>query len=220
MIVSLLQSLAKKLVVGRIGETIDSLIEKRYFFRQLRHYALDTKVHVELSRVDRYETEPTEGINMELFREISEMSDSIAFDAIDNSQNILRIQGDTLPTPLEIRIEPMPTFENGSEQIPRYEVVIKTYTDMMFGYRSNEPLDEFRTLSEDIAKKIQEECFEDSPKTTFLTGKVKGTLPTEENRIEDEDIEMRAKVKGDQIQMTFKDPRNLTRGIQKYFQPL
>lgn len=220
MIVSLLQSLAKKFVVRRIGETVDLLLENRYFFRQLRHYLSDTKVQVELSHVDRYETGPTGEIDMELFREISEMSDSIAFDAFDNSQNILRVEGDNLPTPLEIRIEPMPTFEDGTQQIPRYEVVIKTYTDMVFGYRSNGPLDEFRTLSQDIAEKIEEECFDDTPKTTFLTGKIKGKLPTEDDRIEDDDIDMRAKVKGDKIQMTFKDPRNLTRGIQKYFKPL
>lgn len=221
MIVSLLQAIAKKLLVSRLGEAIESLHEKRYFFRKVRHYLSDTKVHAELSRVDRYDREPTGDIDMDLFREISEMSDSVIFDAIDNSQNILRVKGEHLPTPLEIRIEPMPTFENGTQRVHRYEVRVDTYTDMAFGYSSSEPIDEFRTLSDDIATVIQKECFDNAnPKTTFLTGKIKGTLPTDKDRIEDEDIEMRAEVKDDKIRMTFKDPRYLTRGIRKYFEPL
>lgn len=221
LIVTLLEALARKFFLGRVVRAINFLIEKRYFFRRVRHYLSDTKVHAELTRVDRYDSEPTGDIDMNLFRDISAMSDSIVFDAIDNDQNILRIRGDHLPTPLEIRIEPMPTFENGTQRIHRHEVIVETYTDMAFGYSSSEPLDEFRTLSEDIAEVIQEDCFDDaSPETTFLTGQIKGTLPTEKDQIEDEDIKMRAKVKDNKIQMTFKDPRYLTRGIRKYFEPL
>ncbi|RLM47873.1 hypothetical protein DVK00_05050 [Haloarcula sp. Atlit-47R] len=158
---------------------------------------------------------------MDLFRELADYSDAASFDAIDNRQNILRVNGEKLPTSLEIRIEPQTTFEQGLESSERYEVSVSTYTDMTFGYRSNDPLDEFRTLSEDILRVIQREQFDNAqPESTFLTGAIKGDIPTEEDQIEDEDIQMRAKVRGDEIEMTFRDPRNLTRGIQKYVQPL
>lgn len=227
LMVSLLQNFALKVAAALTATGIISilsyLISSRFrsVVRRLLHFTFDTTVQVQLTRVDRYEGDPVEALDMGIFREISELSETITFDAIDHDQNILRIQGDELPTPLEIRIEPMPTLEAGTPVINRYEVRVATYTDITFGYRSNDSLDEFRTLSDDIARVIQKKCFENAtPEKTFLTGKIQGTLPTNEKKIHDEDIEMRAQVKDDEVTMTFKDPRYLTRGIQKYFQPL
>ncbi len=224
---SLLQNFALKVATGLTATGIFSALSYllssrfRHLVRRLIHFGTDTKVQVHLSRIDRYESEPIDDIDMDLFREISELSEAISFDAIDNDRNILRIKGDALPTPLEIRIEPMQSIEDGIPVTNRYEVRVSTYTDMTFGYRSNDSLNEFRTLSDDIVGLIQRECFENTdPETTFVTGKIKGTLPTEDEQIEDDDIEMRAQVEDDEVTMTFKDPRQLTRGIQKYFEPL
>lgn len=227
MIDSLIQNLGVEIAVSLIATAILSSLgyifssRFRSVARRTHHYLFDTKVQANLSRVDRYDQEPFDDIDMDIFREISELSPNIEFDAIDNEQNKLRVKGEALPTPLEIRIESRPTFENGTQKTQRYEVIIETYTDMVFGYRSDAPLNEFMTLSEDIADVIQNSCFNRTrPNTTFLTGKIKGQLPTEKDRIEDDDINMRAKVSDNQIKMTFEDPRYLSRGIRKYFQPL
>lgn len=223
MLQSLAMKIAASLAATAIFSSLGYIFSSRFrsLIRRTRHYLFDTKVQVELSRIDRYDRGPINDIDMNIFRELTDVSDSIEFDSINNEQNKLRVKGEALPTPLEIRIEPRPTFESGTQETPRHEVVIETYTDMVFGYRSNDSLNEFMTLSEDIAEVVQSECFHNAnPNTTFLTGKIRGELPTERDQIEDEDIRMRAKVTDDRIKMTFQDPRYLSRGIQKYFHPL
>ncbi len=154
---------------------------------------------------------------MELFEEIDEVSDAVQFDAFNEGQ--LRIKGESIPTPLEIRIEHMPNFE--SHTADRYEVVVETLTEMEFGYRKNKPLTEFESLSRKISRVIQRECFDNAqPKQTFLTGKVKGKLPAGQNEINDEEMKMRAKVNDGWTTLRFENPDFLKQGLEKYFKPL
>ncbi|WP_435158634.1 hypothetical protein [Haladaptatus sp. DFWS20] len=187
------------------------------FVRRTGHYLTDTTVFVELSRRDRYDSEPTSDIDMHLFEEISEFSNAVEFDALNG--NRLRVRGESIPTPLEIRIEHMPNFD--SHTADRHEVVVETFTDMAFGYRKNKPLTEFESLSREISRIVQRECFGNAdPKQTFLTGKVKGKLPADQDEINDDEMKMRAKINDGWTTLRFENPDFLKQGLEKYFRPL
>lgn len=221
---SLLRDLVVGVAASLLGAGIITLLG--YFFsdfvrRKIQkwfHFLFDTKVQMQLSSVDRYDREPSQGLDMSVFRRIQSEIEPVEFDSLNDG--ILRVRGDSLPTPLEIRLEAKPT--PGSDiSSERYELVTKTYTDMTFGYRSDKPITEFQSLNSEISSVVRDECFDGrAPTQSFVTGTIKGKLPLESDKIEDEEIGMTAESDDGEVSLVFRDPHHLRQGIRKYFQPI
>jgi hypothetical protein len=187
------------------------------YWRRLRNYLFDTKVKVELTRVDRYSEPPTEGVDKELFNRLKQELDDVKFEGL--TDDYLRISVPGIPTPIEVRIDHQPAMGHQYGVSDRFELQVRTQTPMTFGYRSDQCLRDFEKVAEDIST-VCLSRFPKEPKTTFLTGTLYGNAPFADDEIEDEGLGMRAKVREKTLELRFEEPRELTRGIRKYLRPL
>lgn len=188
----------------------------RSFVKRLFHFLFDTKVQIELTNVNRYASEPTQELGMDVFKKIQAELGETSFEGL--SENYLRIRLPEITTPIEIRIENEPHF--GKRANSRYEVKIKTETAMTFGYRSDNCVRDFEDISTEILEIISQDCFDTQPEAQFVTGTLYGQAPMSEEEIEDESLGMRAKMRDSSLELRFDDPRHVTRGIRKYFRPV
>lgn len=186
-------------------------------WNRIKNYVFDSKVQIDLTRVDRYEEAPTDPLDMDLFQSLKEDFEDIAFEGL--SENCLRVSVPEIPTPLELRVEHEPALGGSHGENERYELQIKTQTPMTFGYRSDECLQEFERVAEDISNHAGNR-FSTTSNTTFLTGTLYGQAPVSGEGIEDEGLGMRAELRESTLEMRFDDPRRLVRGIRKYFRPI
>jgi hypothetical protein len=214
----LMRSLAAELAAGivfAVGAYIFRSKIRAYIKRSL-NFVFDTKVQVELSRVDRYPARPDIEVDMGLFQELkSELGDA-DFESLSENKLSLTVPGIPVPIVVEI-VEPaigMPSVRD-----ERFEVRVKTENRMTFGYRSDECLREFERVSEDISNYLSSKIGS-QPNTAFVTGTVHAQAPMSEEQIRDENLGMRAKVRDTSLEIRFDDPRTLTQGIRKYFRPI
>ena len=186
-------------------------------WRRTKNYIFDSKVDVNLTRIDRYTDPPTRSLDMSFFNELKQDIDGITFEGL--SDDCLKVSIPGISTPIEVRIENEPSFDDPHGNSEKFELRVETQNSMTFGYRSDESLRAFERVASDISSRA-EENFQDSPSTTFLTGTLFGQTPVTDGVIEDEDLEMRAVFKDSTLEMRFSDPRLLSRGIRKYFTPI
>lgn len=204
------------LIVALVGWFYSSKI--RSFLLRALNYLFDTKIQADLVRVDRYDTPPMREVDMEIFQEIQEVSSSVTFDAL--ADNILRIQGPSLPTPIEIRIEEEPAIEGYPTDESRYEVRINTYPSLTFGYRSDSPLLTFEALSNQISSVLRRECFDDAePVLTFIEGEITDHIHTNRESVEIPKLDLRAQIHDDKVHLTIEEPRYLQEGIRRFIRP-
>jgi hypothetical protein len=136
-----------QIAAGVIATGVFTLIV--YLFRseiflqwsRIKNYVFDSKVQIDLTRVDRYEEPPRESPDMDLFQSLKQEFENISFEGL--SENCLQVSVPEIPTPLEVRVEHEPALGSSYGNKERYELQIKTQTPMTFGYRSDECLQEF-----------------------------------------------------------------------------
>jgi hypothetical protein len=184
---------------------------------RLKNYLFDSKVQVDLTRVDRYEQKPEEQLDMSVFESLKDNLDEVTFEGL--SDDTLQISVPNIPTSLEIRIEHEPSLGAKKAKDERYEVQIKTQAPMTFGFRSDECLEEFERVAENVSDEVQE-IFTKQPISTFLTGTLYEQAPIPGEEIKDDSLGMRAELRDSTLEMRFDDPRRLVRGIRKYFRPI
>lgn len=219
----MLDSIFESIIAGVTGTALLSvasfLVSRRFrlWTRRATNYLFDTKMQVDLRRVDRYDSTPVGELDLQFFKRLQDTIPGITFESLDNGK--LRIQSDKLTSQLEIRLEECVNFSrSGSE--PRYEMRVESFTPITFGYRSDQCLREFERISEDISSEMQQSYFDVSPTAKFVTGTLHGQMPIVQERIEDESVRMRAKRRDSTLEMTFDDPRYVSQGIRKYFRPI
>ncbi len=207
------------LILGAIGYVYRGRVRSR--IQRLLHYAFDTTVTAQLTWVERYSEPPRADLDIDTFQRLRDVT-GIDLSAESISENAIRVRSPELPTTLEIRIEECHNFDEGLESTPRYEVRIQTYADLAFGYRTMDSVKAFQTLADDVASEIRDECFPTAEQPqTFLTGTVTSKTPYRvDTLIEDDELTLRAKVRDSKMELRFEDPRYLTQGIRKYFNPL
>lgn len=218
-----LTDLLWQIIAGLVATGIVGLLS--YLFRakialhwhRVKNYLFDSKVQVELTRVDRYEEAPTEPLDMSFYRSLSQNFEDISFEGL--SDNCLRVSVPEIPTTLEVRVEYEPALGDRRDNTERYELRVETQTPMTFGYRSDECLQEFERVAEDISDEARSR-FPASANSTFLTGTLYGQAPISGEEIEDDELGMRAELRETTLELRFDDPRRLVRGIRKYFRPI
>jgi len=214
----LVKALGSLLAAGLVALLTHLFGEQAWtLLRRITHYAFDTKVNLEVTRVDRYESPPVSSLDQSSFKSIQSEIESATFEALDD--NRLRISVDGLTSQLEIRLEEQ--VAPGNPHISdRYEVKIETFTPLTFGYRSDQCLREFERVSDTISKTIQTECFSgSSPESSFVTGTLHGQTAISEDEIEDESVGLRIQNRPDSLELTIEDPQYLSQGVRKYFKP-
>jgi len=185
--------------------------------RRVSNYIFDTKVNLDITRVDRYDSPPLSTLDKNSFKAIQSEIDSATFEALDDSR--IRISVDGLPSQLEIRLEEQVTPGNPHIN-DRYEVKIETFTPLTFGYRSDQCLREFERVSETISKIIQTECFDGcSAQSSFVTGTLHGQTAIPQDETTDDSMGLRIKKHPESLELTFEDPQYLSQGVKKYFKP-
>lgn len=202
-------------IASLIGFTFRAKIMTQ--LERVKNYLFDSKVQIKLTRVDRYTNPPSSSPDMQLFDELKNDFEQLTFEGL--SEDYLRVSVPEIPTPLEIRVEHEPSFEDQLTDNDRYELRVETQTKMTFGYRSDECLRDFERVAEDVSNRVARR-FSERPTATFLTGTLYGQAPIHDEEIEDEELGMRAQLNDSTLEMRFDDPRRLTHGIRKYFRPL
>lgn len=212
-----------QIIVGLVVTGIAALLSYLYrakialHWHRFKNYLFDTKVQLDLTRVDRYDEEPTKPLDMSFYHLLKQDFENISFEGL--SDNCLRVSVPEIPTTLEIRIAHEPSLGDSHGNTERYELRVETQTPMTFGYRSDKCLLEFERVADDISHRA-ESRFPKTPKSTFLTGTLYGQAPIVDDEIEDEELGMRAELRDSTLELRFEDPHRLVRGIRKYFHPI
>jgi energy-coupling factor transporter ATP-binding protein EcfA2 len=168
--------------------------------------------------VEKFNETPKNGINTDIFNLIKQEYPDIENAGLNN--NTLRIKSDGIPTVLELRLEEEHEFGDAQPDIVGYKLVIETYSDLRFGYRTFESVEKFENMSESIANIVQTNCFTGQhPSQSFVLTKLKEDIPSGIENIEDEELNISAQIQDSTMEMTFRSPQHLTKGIRKYFRP-
>ncbi|KOX91995.1 hypothetical protein AMS69_15730 [Haloarcula rubripromontorii] len=185
--------------------------------KKASYYLTNEEVQLEVKRVDKYKKKPVKGLDMPTFKEIQrKYRGGISHPELQDNQLMLRAEG--IPTKITVKIVEQHNFTEGISDVEGYKLVIKSDTELRFGYRSDEALREFENLSECISEVINNDCFEmQKAEQSFVLAKMKRGAPPGEDEITDEKLGLQASRKDSVMQFTFKNPRNLSQGIKKYF---
>lgn len=186
--------------------------------KRLSAWVFNSEVHAHISRVEKFDETPSSGLDMDIFDLIKQEYPDIENAGLNN--NTLRIRADGIPTVLEIRLEEEHEFGDIQPDVVGYKLVIETYSDLRFGYRTFESLEKFEDMSESITNIVQTNCFTGQhPSQSFVLTQLKEDIPSGVENIEDEELNISAQVQNSTMQMTFRSPQYLTKGIRKYFRP-
>jgi hypothetical protein len=188
--------------------------------RNLNYYLLNEEVRVKLKRIDKFSTEPERDIDYSLYQRLQEET-SAELSNPAPSENALQIEADTIPTKINIRLENVHNFNDMGPDITGYKVITETDSELRFGYRTDEALKSFESLSNEIAGAVQRACFPgEQMDQSYVLGEMKRGIPAGTDEIEDEDLGLSAHVQDSSLQMTFKNPQYLSEAIRKYFKPV
>jgi hypothetical protein len=191
----------------------------RTWAKRAVNFIFDEKVELEISRIDRYDNPPDEGISIQLLSKIQDQYGDVSYEAL--SEDALRISSPALPAPIEVRITPIPQFgDYYEEDVPRYEVIVESYTPLVFGVRSSDAIKEFEVLSEQISEEIRESCFDNqNPLTSFVTGSIRGDVPTRTDSFHDESTSLEADKSKRGVEITLSDPKYTSEGLKSLLRP-
>lgn len=218
---SLLERVIATAIVIGFFSILGYIYRKKIVSRLKRIYAwlVNSEVHAHITRVEKFDETPESGLDMEIFHLIKEEYPHIENAGLDN--NSLRIKADGIPTVLDIRLEEEHEFGDMQPDVVGYKLVIETYSDLRFGYRTFGALEKFENMSESISSIVQTHCFTGQyPSQSFVLTQLKKDVPSGIENIEDEELNISAQVRDSTMQMTFRSPQHLTKGIRKYFYPI
>lgn len=218
---SLLTGLIAELVVTVIVLSVGYLYRAKIWrrFKKLSAWLVNSEVQVQITRVDKFTKSPQNDIDLEVFNQIKNQ-----YPGVENaglSENTLRIRANDIPTVLEIRIDQEYDFNEMQPDVVGHKLVIETYSDLRFGYRTYGSLDRFENMSEDIANIVQTHCFTGTHSTqSFILTRLKKGIPADIESIEDEELGITGEVKDSTMQLTFQSPQHLSAGIRRYYRPI
>ena len=212
----LLQELAATAVVIVLGYLYRAKIWAR--LRKIYAWAVNSEVQVQITRIDKFDESPENDISLNVFNQIKEIYPDVENAGL--SENTLRIRANNIPTVVEIRIDEEHDFNEMQPDVVGYKLVIETYSDLRFGYRTYGSLERFENMSEDIASIIQTQCFTGQhPTQSFVLTHLKQGIPADIESIEDEELNITGQVQDSTMQMAFRSPQSLSKGIRRYYTP-
>jgi hypothetical protein len=157
-------------------------------------------------------------------RIVSQMDNSVSNP--DWGDNWASFDVEDVPSRIKIRFEPRmdrsmhnPSSGTSTDDISGYKFVVESENDLYFGYNEMFPLIKFRTFSEKAREVIEAECLpREVPNTTRIQVSLKEGIPKGLTEINDEELNITGMVQQDALDMTFRSPENLQKGLRKYFE--
>ena len=216
----LLEEIIATLIVFLLGSILGYIYRAKIgdWLRNCYAWIVNSEVQVHLTRIDKFDQPPTQNLDIEVFTQIQE-----EYPDVENagmSEGTLRIKANNIPSVLEIRLEDEHNFDDVQDDIVGHKVVVETYSDLRFGYRSYGSLKRFEEMSEEIVDIVQTQCFTGQHSTqSFVLSQLKEGIPSGIDTIQDEELGITGQVQDSTMQMTIRSPQNLTQGIRRYYRP-
>ena len=218
-------SLVTKLIVVAIVSLLSYFYRTRIIskIRNLIYWISNAEIHLSTKRVDYFGI-PTEGefgpeMTHELFEHLQERYPE-RIDDPDYSHNKLSVNVDGIPSRVNIILEKRMEFEGMEPILKGYKLLVETNSEFRIGYRSVDALDEFQDLSNIVSTLVLSSHFDSqAPETSVIICDLTKGVPAGVDEIEDSDLDISGRVTDSVLHLTIKNPRNLTKGVRKYFTP-
>jgi hypothetical protein len=191
--------------------------------KNVMYWSSNAEIHLSAMRVDNFPT-PSSGefepkIEYDIFEKIRERHPKKVVNP-DYSNNRLQIEVEDIPSKVTVEIEKEVEFQGREANLTGYKLIVKTDSDLRIGYRSVGALGQFEDISHEISTIVSNSYFESQqPHRSIVICQMKNGIPSGVSEIKDEDLDIVGKARDSVLYMTFKNPRNLTEGIRKYFRP-
>ncbi len=184
------------------------------------YYYTNEEIQMSIKRIDKFESEPADKLDQTLYRELKENS-NIRVSNPEVAYNRLTITPEDIPTKVVVSLEEDVRFQGMEKKVVGYKLITETDHELRFGYKTDDSLKKFENLSGDIAEMAKTLYFPgENPSQSYVLARLtKGAPASIEEKIEDEELGLRLTVQGDDLQMRFKDPKNLSEGVRRYFRP-
>ena len=191
---------------------------KEMVFR-VAYYLSNEEILLQISRIDRYPNEPTGYLDHNTFQRLqAEHSGDVYQPEISDERLVVSVEN--IPSKIVIRIDEDFDFTEGNSSNHGYKLVIETDRSLRFGYRDYDSLQEFKNFSETAANAMRATYFEgDTPNQSFLLGEMSSGVPGDDVEIEDDKLQISAYTDDSSMKFVFENPKNLIRGVRKYFKP-
>lgn len=224
--------LAESIVTGGFTAFILYLFRNRIISRIKRayHWISNSPGNIYLKRVDKYDHKLDKGLGHDVFKHANENIGDLTLKEVGD--NRLRVKFETkyekvlvdvhLEKNIEVRddVSGLNTASQGGTS-PEYRVVVETVPSVTFGYQNFDSLEKFRNVSEELVNSVQAICFDGQQSDeTLAIGEMQTKAPPKSDRIDDKELGMTAEYMDSTVYMDFKNPKNMVRGIKRYFTPL
>lgn len=105
-----------------------------------------------------------------------------------------------------------------SSDVTGYKLIIETEGEVRLSYQDLLPAQNIKTFSDAVQHVIEANYFpECTPNTTHIQVKFTKGVPAGLDQIEDDKLSIRGKVRDGTLDMTFRRPDQLEKGLRKYF---
>ena len=146
----------------------------------------------------------------------------------DWGENSATFDVEGITTSVRVRFEPQmnpsvhnpgPGLMTQGENISGYKLVVETDDKLYFGYKEMQPILQFKTFADKVQEVIEAEYLpRETPDTTHIQVQLLEGIPEGLEDIDDDQLNIQGRVRGDGLDLTFRTPENLQQGLRKYFQ--
>lgn len=195
-------------------------------------YYLTNKTMIgDVKAVYTYSIPDQDPIDIDFSHETWDRIESNTADSItepDWGDNWATFNVEGVPPEVRIRLEPqlergLPSPVSGAEaanrEISGYKLVVETNGDLYFGYREMFPILKFKDFAERTKEVIEAEYLPgETPSTTRIQVTLTEGVPEGIEEIDDQKLNIKGQVRDNTLDLTFRKPEYLQRGLRKYFQ--
>jgi len=225
MLASFLGSVLAEIIAGIavliLGYVFRSAILSRIY--NTAYWVFNSEIHLYIKRVDEISIPESKEVNLNMDRSFFEQlqkhcSKQLTEPSYSNNKLTVKVEG--LPTRVNIILEERFEFEGETPVSQGYKLLVETNSELRVGYRSIDALRLFEDFSDIASTAILSHRFDsEPPENSIVICQLTRGIPAGISDISDDELNIVGHVTDSVLHLTFKNPRNLTKGVRKYFSP-